>query len=58
MQDVNIVYQNRLRVEMCIKLLKIYKNCNGRRLSEIYTGNETRIDYSEPQRKIGKKKCG
>lgn len=36
-------------------LFKIYKNCNGRRLSEMVTGKETGINYFEPQRKIDNK---
>lgn len=36
---------------MCRKLFKIYRNCNGLRLTEIVTGDETRIHYYESPRK-------
>lgn len=38
-------------VEMYRKLLKIYRNCNGLRLTDIVTGDETRIHYYESPRK-------
>lgn len=40
---------------MCRKLLKIYRNCNAPRLSEIFTGYETWIHYFKSQSKIDNK---
>lgn len=40
---------------MCRKPLKIYRNCNGLRLMEIVTGDETWIHYYESQRKTDNK---
>lgn len=36
-------------------ILKIYKICNGLRLSELFTDDETQIHYIESQRKIDDK---
>lgn len=51
MQDVNLVYQKKNKIDYGLKCEYNCKNCNGRRLSEIVTY----IDFSEPQRKIGNK---
>lgn len=40
---------------MCRYKPKIYKNCNGRSLLEIVTGDETGIHYIKSQRKIDNK---
>ena len=43
------------RVKTAKSLLKIYDNCNERRLADIVTGDETWVYYFEPQRKLSNK---
>ena len=43
--------QKKNRLRMAKNLLEKYEHCDERRLSEICTGDETRIRYSEPPRK-------
>ena len=40
---------------MAKDLLKKYKNCDKRRLSELFTGDETWVYYFEPQRRVNNK---
>ena len=47
--------QKATRVKMAKDLLKKYKNCGKRRLSELFTGDETWVYYFEPQRRINNK---
>ena len=39
------------RLDYAQKLLKVYKNCDKRRIAEIVTGDETWIYFFEPHRK-------
>ena len=44
--------QRTTHVKMVESLLKKYKNFDKRRISELFTGDETWVYYSEPQRRI------
>ena len=43
--------QKRLRMESALELLKLYEDCDQRRLNEIVTGDETWIYFFEPETK-------